>query len=1220
MLESLINTEDNIMTGFFNPLTTRLFSICILMFSINTVLADPGTLVDSPLFATSNNTPPNIFFEVDDSGSMDWEILTKRHWSSHTYSCNYSNFCGKIVVNGDYNGYVHTIAGGPTKTTTYKYFHYIFDNSDSTYSSVCAEDFGLTLETCGSSAENADWRVKSSSTNVIYYNPDQTYLPWKKGDGTVMDNAVFSATRSNPQINTDGYNLTKDLTDFVYHVWSDTHGFSGQRPKSRSINKTSGANGWVDWWDEHLRYTVGASSIIVDQITYTGRGTVETIDRVATLGSGTHPLLGGKTVAEVQQNIANWYQYSRRRSFIAKSAIASVISDNPYYRYGLNFINDTEFPYQTGNATLINVPPLKGSQAYNTEIINSLFSLDWPAQKTPLRQGLNRAGQYFKNGTPSPIVEECQKNFTILFTDGYWNGPQPSGIGDSDGDGQTGTSTDVTTVADVAHYYYSEDLSPLNEKQNMVTFSVAFGVKGSLADTNADGWPDPSLSASSSGWGNPFIGTLTKINDLWHAAFNSDGGFISAETPEEVTSALENALIEIGNRTGTAASASFSTTTLTADSAVFLAQFDGSNNQWTGDLKSYLLDNEGELATSATWSAATQLETKTANNRNIFTSNESKGVPFLWDELTESQQNDLRINPDGSSSTDNDDQKAKARLAFLRGERINEVDTDGTQTGTYSFRKREKLLGDIIHSTPVFVGEPELFWPNADPFPTGTGSYKNFKTGSAKTRTGIVYAGANDGMLHGFYTSDGEEAFAYIPKNIFSTETDEGLHYLTDTTYKHRYYIDMPLTISDVYMSVGDQAKKWRTVLIGGGRKGGRGLFALEVTDPSKFNQSTTNAENLVLWEFDQTDDEDLGFTFSKPSIARMNNGRWAAIFGNGYNSSGDGTASLFIVFLDGGSGGQWEQGADKDYIKITTEVGSNTLTNCDDCNGLSTPQPVDLNSDKVVDRIYAGDLKGNMWAFDVSSTNAENWEVAYKTSSPKPVFTAKHNNIPQPITLKPILVKHPEGLGGSPDVLIFFGTGQYLVQDDPADQALQSFYGVWDNGDHSLTPNDLVEQTFLFHSDEFRVLTDEEVDYSTKHGWVINLSLAPGGERAIVDPDLRGDLLSFNTWIPDASPCGSGGKGFLMFVNQINGGNPREPTFDSNNDGSVNSDDKVTVNSETYPPSGQAFNLGLPASSSFLNNKQYTPGTDSSGISNRGVANLSEPGTGRLSWQELRQ
>ncbi len=1268
---------------FFKQAMRLSFLSLGLTFNLNTaVLADPGKLVDSPLFATTNNVPANVFFEVDDSGSMDWDILTKPHWNKNFYYTSRFDIStehdkGKagakvkdaMIKGGHFSGIIDTAYQAVKKHHT---FSYITDATDNVYNSTdfpthctaLGNKFYRTLDKCtDNDVKHYDWRVRSSALNTLYYNADVTYNPWVKGDGTSLPLASFSAAKSNPQSGSSGYSVSKNLDGFVYHVWTDSHGFSGNHPLSRSQNRTTGANQLVDWWDEHKRYTIKGSSITVDRVFYE-KGEIDNLDptktdvkdpkvlektsRITTLsGSGSHVLLGGKTIQETKQNIANWYQYFRRRSFVTKSAIAKVISENETYRYGLNFINDTIFPYQNTTTRFIEVPPNKGSQLHNKEVISSLFRLQWPARSTPLREGLDRAGRYFKNidGRRNPIVESCQKNFSILFTDGYWNGDAPTTkVSDSDGDGKS------VTVADVARYYYTNDLSPLNKKQNMTTFTVAFGLKGLLKDTDNDGWPDPILSASSN-WGNPAgdVDKPEKIDDLWHAAFNSDGRFVSAETPEEVANALADALDEIGNRVGTASSASFSTTTLTADSAVFLAQFDTSNSQWSGDVKSFLLDSKGQLKPNPQWSAADKLDQISLSSRRIFTYNETlkEGVAFQWNNLSALQQGDLRINPDGTSSNANNDAKAKARVDFLRGDRRNEVTSNGSRRGTYSFRSRRKLLGDIIHSAPVFVGAPELFWPNKAPFPTSASqSYNSFKIGQAKLRKGVVYTGANDGMLHGFYSTNGQEAFAYVPNNIFSTDTStssKGVHYLTDPSYAHRYYVDMPLTVSDVYIKKGSEGKKWRTILMGGGRKGSRGLFALDVTDPTKFNQTSTNAKDLVLWEFDQNDNANLGLTFSQPSIARMNNGRWAAIFGNGYNNTGDGTASLFIVFLDGGANGTWVEGTD--YLNITTKVGANNLSDCQNCNGLSTPQMIDIDGNKVMDRIYAGDLQGNLWAFDVSSTNDKQWGVAYgNAQTPKPLFIAKQNNKAQAITLKPIAVKHPEASGSDPDILVFFGTGQYLTDTDPSNTDLQSFYGVWDKGEHSITPSALTEQTFLLGSfsnnnknvsKEVRVLTDTTVDYTTKKGWFINLSLA-SGERVIVDPDIRGELLFFNTWIPDSSPCGEGGSGFLMSVKQINGGRTKEATFDLDEDadGKVDADDLVIIvgsgsgsgqNKKTYAPSGQVFNLGLPASSSFLNNQQYTPGTSAPKGSNnppvhtRPITDLTGPGTGRLSWQELR-
>jgi hypothetical protein len=310
----------------------------------------------------------------------------------------------------------------------------------------------------------------------------------------------------------------------------------------------------------------------------------------------------------------------------------------------------------------------------------------------------------------------------------------------------------------------------------------------------------------------------------------------------------------------------------------------------------------------------------------------------------------------------------------------------------------------------------------------------------------------------------------------------------------------------------------------------------------------------------------------------------------------------------------------------------------------LSTPQPYSTKGDIVTDRIYAGDLKGNMWAFDVSNTNPANWKVAYGTSvSPKPLFTATHHaavtagGIPvqespikvQPITSRPAIVKNKQAAGNAPNVLVLFGTGQYLVGADPNTTDIQTFYGVWDHGFSAMSPAYLVEQTFLagpFYNntgilvtDDVRALSKNPVTYSqtvsvltSKQGWMINLTKA-AKERLVVDPDVVDEKnLFFNTWIPSANTaanaddlCSTGGSadgyGFLMTVDLFTGSSTVNPAIDTNANGAIGADDLVastsTVGASTqqYIVAGQKFPQGLPASSTFFNNQQYTPGTDAS-------------------------
>jgi type IV pilus assembly protein PilY1 len=426
-------------------------------------------------------------------------------------------------------------------------------------------------------------------------------------------------------------------------------------------------------------------------------------------------------------------------------------------------------------------------------------------------------------------------------------------------------------------------------------------------------------------------------------------------------------------------------------------------------------------------------------------------------------------------------------------------------------------------------------------------------------------------------------------------------------------------------------SEEWRTMLIGGQRAGGRSLYMLDITDPTDFN--TANAKELVEWEFTHAD---MGYTFSKPTIAMMNNGKFAAIFGNGYSDETDSscTAKLFIVYLDGGQDGTWTAGTD--YLVIDTGAGTTTDG---DCNGLSTPAVVDLNRDRTADRVYAGDLQGNLWAFDlcnyddttgVEACTSSGWAIANSS----PIMTANDGASPtanpQPITVQPVVSRDPASAGGD-DLLIVFGTGQYLTNADKTDTSVQTMYGVRDydalangraNNDYGLDPRanadkfieqDMVEQTCPEPNCTGLVRTidtPEETMSGPDNGWLIDLPTS--GERVVSNPKIRNNILFFNTLIPDNTVCSAGGSGWLMSVNLQNGGIPPKEVFDINNDGVIDVADRVNDD----PPVGVKLQA-IPAESTFLGDKQYTP--DSTGTINVRDVNIGKSQReGRMGWREM--
>ena len=525
------------------------------------------------------------------------------------------------------------------------------------------------------------------------------------------------------------------------------------------------------------------------------------------------------------------------------------------------------------------------------------------------------------------------------------------------------------------------------------------------------------------------------------------------------------------------------------------------------------------------------------------------------------------------------------------------------------------MLGDIVSSAPLFVGKPPFLYP--DIFPGGTETpYSTFVAAhdTPAERAHMVYAGANDGMLHAFDAVTGEERLGFIPGGVFPN-----LHLLTSTTYTHQYYVDGPPTMGDAFFG-----GTWHTMLVGGLNKGGKSIYALDITTPGSFSEA--NATSIFKWEF--TDAADLGYTYSRPAIVRLQNGRWAAVFGNGYNST-NGRAVLYIVDIE-----------NKSLIrKIDTGVGTGG-------NGLSTPALVDLNGDSIVDLAYAGDLAGNLWKFRLTGTNPAAWDVAYKSGTTNlPLFTARDpSNNPQPITSRPEVGRGPNGAG----TIVLFGTGRYLSVVDKTPTQTQTFYGIRDpnstnpaidrvSGRSDLTSQEIiVEQSFPFTTDDgstisipLRVTTDHVVN---NRGWFLDLLQPPNppgtfqGEMQVSDSILRSGRIIFTTVIPDPDPCTVGGTSWLMEMEALTGSRLTESPFDNNRDLEFDGDDFVEIELEDgtiieVPVSGLQSEVGITPKPGILAGPEaeykYTPGT--TGNIQVTVENPGANMTGRQSWRQIR-
>lgn len=746
---------------------------------------------------------------------------------------------------------------------------------------------------------------------------------------------------------------------------------------------------------------------------------------------------------------------------------------------------------------------------------------------------------------------------------------------------------------------------------------------------------------------------ITLKNPLWYAAKygapaaswdvkNNNTGtatadgipdhFFEVRNPGTLGPALAEVFDAASQPDASAASVATNSTNLRIESRIYQARF--SSADWSGQLLQYKISTTGVLAANSEWDAGALLQS--ATGRKIITKGATDGVAFAWGNLTSAQQTALNTNAAGVN-----DGLGSSRVTYLRG-----TDVTGFRTRATS------KLGDIVNSNPWYVARPDAGHSDVD-----HPGYSAFRAAYAN-RTPVVYVGGNDGMLHGFdasldfstvstgvpTTSAGTEVLAYIPSAVYGN-----LSRLTALNYNknHRYFVDGSPMVADIDLD-STANNDWRTVLIGGLGAGGKGYFALDVTNPASFSESGTAPADTLLWEFDETD---MGNAFNMPpailktnqakQIVKLANGKWAAVVGNGYNSA-SGKAVLYVIHIEDGVDATWSVG---DFIKIVADAPAGQD------NGLSTPVPFDSNGDGYADTVYAGDLKGNLWKFLIGpngsdatvTSNPSTWKIAFSTSawnagahtltcSPcKPLFAATNASSQiQPITWPPEVTLHPNG-----GQMVLFGTGKYLEGGDNATIQVQSFYGIWDwhdGTDHSIARSDLLAQTVtssVISGKTYRTPSANTITWrgltcvppyaancnvGTHMGWYMDLPTS--GERLTGIPKLEAGTIFFNTFIPSTSPCDAGGTGWLMTLDYLNGGLLSFPIFDTNNDGVVNANDTLVGGLQIGAVLGGTTLIhGVGAGTTGVGVSSLTSGSMTTTMINFG------PGSrGRISWREIIQ
>jgi type IV pilus assembly protein PilY1 len=1041
-------------------------------------------------------------------------------------------------------------------------------------------------EICDGASSNTCTRLnnryaKSSHYNLLYYNPAITYPAPKNADGTERTTSFTAAYVNGFDTSAGTIDLSRQYRPTAYldfpNGGSMAHGYMNHHSDDFS-NTTRGTGAYYYVYNAtNVGCTGTTAQRAVNNRCYT----------LVQVSSTSGP--GG---TDERQNFANWYSFARTRHLATLTAASLAFANlEPDVRVAWQALNscrgsttsliDTDCDGYRNNFSGISnaLAPFTGTHRSN--FYRWLFQLPTDST-TPLPQAMRRVGQYYstQTGANSPYNNitgnansgqlSCRRNYHVMMTDGIWNTAYDIG-GNRDGASNVLLGDQVTrynarapysdqhsnTLADIAFYYWANDLHTnlandilpsikdpsgtdtdrfWNARNNparwqhMVNFTIGLGLSGFLSEAGltwngnmyggsylnilngTQQWPQ-----ASSGNNNP-----ANVADLWHAAINSRGQFFSADDPASLSLAFQAALTAITDDSGASAALSANSTSLTGDTIVYQAKFQSSD--WSGTLLALAVNQaDGQVATTPAWDAATLIPAH--DSRRIFTYNGTSGVEFSsCANLSTEQQGFLNRNAQGAV-----DNHCDARLQWLRGNPKDEVRmTGGSSLRLFRNRPvvngRPVVMGDIINSDPAYVGAVNFGYSGLPAGTPGQSSYEAFRTANM-SRVPMVYVGSNDGRLYGIrgdagHAQSGVEMFSYIPAGVYPN-----LSQLTEPSYSHRYFVDGSIIVRDAYVG-----GSWKTILIAGLNSGGRSIYALDVTDGANFDASK------VMWEFNESQGgEELGYTFSRPQIGILENGKWVAIFGNGYNSP-TGGAHLYVVDLETG-----------DLIR---KIQASEVAGTDESNGLSTPLLVDTDDNYLIDTVYAGDLHGNMWKFDLSNSSPAVWHV----SNNRPLFRAPTG---QAITAQPKVTGHPSG-----GLIVLFGTGRYLANSDVTSQEQQAFYGIRDDGTwtSTATVTNLQQQSFRYQGDisgrAVRSVSRNTVDWGTQRGWYLNLLRDSGepSERVVNTSLVVRNMVIFSSIIPSDDECDPGGTSWLNVLDVNTGGEFNHTLFDLDGDGEFDS------------------------------------------------------------------
>lgn len=1163
------------------------FSIAVasVLLLINGAMA---TMLEQPIQATAGVVAPNVMFTLDDSGSMGW-------------SCLPDDLC----IGGSRVATMPALSDASDGTWR--------NNGVATYDYTTCDKKGV----CKLNNSIFNRKMRSAGVNPLYYNPAIRYLPWLKSDGTRFPVYTGDVARDYPEISAPASASTAVLNLTIEQPLNNKW--------CTSSNSCASSSSQTVYLAKYFNLTPGANVDSVNSYT-----------EVNIKSGQTYPKSNSRldctaqnnvcTYGEEMQNFSNWYSYHRSRIRVAIAGTAESFYSLPAnYRVGYGRINNgtsTSIDGQSFTTIERGVRPFAG--ANKTQFYTWLFGKK-PSNFTPLRRAMGDVGEYYSYtdnkgpwgetpGTSDATPQlSCRRSFHVLMTDGAWNNDAASKSGAQGNVDNTAAPTiigpnaqsytysparpyrDSTsgTLADVAMYYWNHDLhiglenrvTPTSNDpafwQHMVNYTIGFGVTGVLNSAT----DLPALANGTKSW--PLAGVDSNdnaldgnIDDLWHAAVNSRGMYLSARNTDEYSNALKDIIDDIAAVNGSEAGLAVSAKTLSTTSTTKKYEAEFSSARWSGDIKAINLASTGLDSGDPPWTAAANFPAY--DSRNLFTYNKlatgTKGVAFNWADLSSTMQTTML---GGSTTITGPD-----LVNYLRGDRTKE---------TGILRVRASMLGDIVNSTPILVKDQTDgqygFLPKTSAFSAAQSTYRRFLV-AKKQRNAQLFVGANDGFLHAFSDTNGAETFAFMPDSLLGKVKD-----LASLSYEHKYFVDGPLSEADIYDT---SASKWRNLVLGGTGAGAKSLFAINVPVVSypasatavpaalTASQSAPGASD-ILWTISNSDTtepnnfSELGYVLQAPEHGVMMDGSWVTIVGNGYEST-SGKAQLFIINALTGA-----------LIKrLDTGVGSSGTP-----NGLGGVRVV-RNDKKQIVAAYAGDLQGNLWKFDFSSATQSDWAVAFGGN---PLFKT---TAVEPITAAPTYTLHPSG-----GVMVLFGTGQLFAAGDDRETGQRALYGVWDMvklgaastvaTDRITQPETIVAQalssdhltgtTGLFYGMtvipvdyEIKPATETRPAYMTKRGWRLPLTVG-AGQRLIDNPEMAGGMVLMQTATPLISTASCTASsiaryGFLLDPFMMGSD---QPTFDTNADGVFTAADNATAVGVLLIGSGPATIMRVPLKNKYL-------------------------------------